>query len=55
MRPKLSQVSRRVLCKNDERPARGDRVGEEVVGFAIDSIVGGDGVKVGVSAHQING
>jgi hypothetical protein len=43
------------VVQNDERPARGDRVGEEVIWFAIGSILGGDGVKVGVSAHQISG
>jgi hypothetical protein len=43
------------VVQNNERPARGDRVGEKVVRFAIDSIVGGDRVKIGVSAHQING
>ncbi len=31
------------VVQHNERPARGDRVGEKVVGFAIDSIVGGDG------------
>ncbi len=44
MRPKLSQVSRRVLFVNDdEGTARGDRVRDEVIGLAEDAMVGRDG------------
>jgi hypothetical protein len=43
MSPKLSQDSRRVLCKTMRVPhGAGEGVREEIVVFAVDSVVRGD-------------
>jgi hypothetical protein len=38
------------VVQNDEEAARGNRMGEKIVGFAVDAVVSGDRVGIGVWA-----